>query len=212
MTAVDQARILVFAREPRPGQVKTRLVQTLGPAGAAALHHTLVDRTLDVATAAAPGRVELCCTPDRAHPLLAELAARHGIPTWPQGSGDLGTRMARAVERAGTTARHAIIIGADCPAITADYIRHATAALADGRDAVIGPAEDGGYVLIGLRRPVPGVFLDIPWGGTDVCDAQRERFAAAGLGWTELAMLWDLDRPSDLARYRALFGTPATRP
>lgn len=196
-------RVIVFAKEPVAGRVKTRLAPMLGAGGAAAMHATLTERTLRTAVDAAPGAVELCCTPDDLHPVLTDLANRLSGRLATQGPGNLGDRMARAFARALAGRQPVIIVGTDCPALSAAYIRQAAAALAGGADAVLGPAEDGGYVLIGLRRVAAGLFDGIDWGGADVCDTQRHRLAEAGFRWEELPTLWDVDRPSDLDRYQA---------
>jgi len=193
--------ILVFAKAPVPGEVKTRLVPALGAAGAAELHERLVDRTLATAAAAATGPVELCCAPDAAHPALAALARAHGATLAGQGPGDLGDRMHAAFRRSLAGAPAAIVIGCDCPALAPRHLREAAAALAGGHDAVIAPAEDGGYVLIGLRRAERSLFDGIGWGGAAVVAETRERLAALGWRWRELETLWDLDRPEDLARF-----------
>jgi uncharacterized protein len=192
--------ILVFAKAPVPGEVKTRLIPALGAAGAAELHERLVDRTLATAAAAATGPVELCCTPDAAHPALAALARAHGATLAGQGSGDLGDRMYAAFRRALAGAPAAIVIGCDCPPLTLEHLRAAAAALGAGHDAVVAPAEDGGYVLIGLTHASASLFDGISWGGPTVMAETRERLAALGWRWQELETLWDVDRPQDLAR------------
>lgn len=202
-TVSAAARVIVFAKEPVSGRVKTRLAPALGADEAAALHRTLTDGTLTVATDAAPGAVELCCTPDDPHPVLTDLAQRHGVGLAAQGPGNLGERMARAFARTLPGGRPVLIIGTDCPVLSPAYLRQASEALADGADAVLGPAEDGGYVLIGLRRFAAGLFDGIIWGGADVCDTQRQLLAEAGFRWEELPTLWDVDRPTDLDRYQA---------
>ena len=194
--------ILVFAKAPIPGEVKTRLIPALGAAGAAELHERLVDRTLATAAAAATGPVELCCAPDALHPALAALARAHGATLAGQGPGDLGDRMREAFRRALTGAPAAIVIGCDCPALTPEHLREAAAALAAGHDAVLAPAEDGGYVLIGLTHASDSLFDGIGWGGPTVMAATRERLAALGWRSQELATLWDVDRPADVARIR----------
>ena len=192
--------ILVFAKAPVPGEVKTRLIPALGAAGAAELHERLVDRTLATAAAAATGPVELCCAPDAAHPALAALARAHGATLAGQGPGDLGDRMHAAFRRALAGAPAAIVIGCDCPALTPEHLRAAAAALGGGHDAVLAPAEDGGYVLIGLTHASASLFDGISWGGPTVMAETRERLAALGWRWQELETLWDVDRPQDLAR------------
>jgi glycosyltransferase A (GT-A) superfamily protein (DUF2064 family) len=104
--------------------------------------------------------------------------------------------------------RPTLIIGSDCPALTADHLHQAAAALA-AHAAVLIPAEDGGYVLIGLRRARAEVFADIAWSTPQVLPATRDRLRSAGLAWMELPALWDVDRPADLTRLARL---AATRP
>jgi rSAM/selenodomain-associated transferase 1 len=198
--------VIVFAKAPVPGEVKTRLIPALGAAGAVALHERLVDCALATAVEAAVGPVELCCTPDDPHPALAALARARGAQLAAQGPGDLGRRMHAAFARALGGARAAILIGADCPALTAQHLRDGAAVLAGAADAVIAPAEDGGYVLIGLKRAADNLFADIRWGGPTVMAQTRERLVAAGLRWRELATLWDVDRPEDLERFRRELG------
>ena len=191
--------LIVFAKAPRPGAVKTRLIPALGPAGAARLHERLVDRTLATAAAAGLGPLELCGDP-ASDPFLAARAAAHGATLTGQGPGDLGARMRRAFERVLASAQAALAVGCDCPALTAQHLREASAALAAGHDAVLAPAEDGGYVLIGLARVHSSLFERIRWGGPDVIEHTRARLTGLGWRWLELATLWDVDRPEDLAR------------
>ncbi len=139
--------------------------------------------------------------PDVDHEFFAAMAG--GTMTLHKQEGtDLGERMyngaARALDERGADA--VVIIGTDCPALDVAYLRGALEKLRD-HDAVIGPAEDGGYGLIGLRRADPGVFAGIEWGTDTVCAETCRRFNAAGLFWSLLPRLWDVDRPEDLDRY-----------
>lgn len=191
-------RVIVFARAPVAGAAKTRLIPSLGAEGAARLHERLVDRALATACAARLGPVELCCAPDRTHPFFVSRAARFGVSLTEQGAGDLGERMQRAL----ASDLPAVLVGTDCPALTPDYLREAAGAIAAGCDAVLGPAEDGGYVLVAAGRIRPEAFAHIRWGGPDVMDEQRARLRALDWRWVELRTLWDVDRPEDLARMR----------
>ncbi|MBE0627616.1 MAG: TIGR04282 family arsenosugar biosynthesis glycosyltransferase [Burkholderiales bacterium] len=196
---------MVFAKAPTPGRVKTRLIPALGAKGAAALQRRLIERTLGTAEEARPGTLELWCAPGPDDPFFAACALRHGISLRTQCDGDLGVRMALALESALAAGSPGILIGCDCPAFTAAYLREAAAALADGNDAVLGPAEDGGYVLIGLARPAPAQFFaGMPWGTAAVMQETRVRLMRGNMRWRELAPLWDLDRPEDLQRLHQL--------
>jgi hypothetical protein len=194
--------IAVFARAPVPGEAKTRLIPSLGAAGAAHLQGALIRRALQTATDAALGPVSLWCAPDCAHPLFLACREDFGVSLRPQQGADLGARMLRAFTglcRQGG----ALLIGADCPALAVGAMQAAAAALGDGDDAVFIPAEDGGYVLIGLARPLALLFHDIAWGSDRVMAQSRERLRGAGVRWRELAPSWDVDRPEDLARLQA---------
>lgn len=199
----------VYARAPVPGAAKTRLIPALGAAGAASLHARLVQRMLREAVDAGLGPVELWCAPDSAHPFFSACAARFGVRLRTQAGADLGARMAHTVEQALSDAAAVLIVGSDIPALDAAHLRRAADAV-HAADAVFIPAEDGGYVLVGLERAQPGLFEGIGWGGAAVMDQTRARASALGLRLAELEPLWDIDRPEDLARLPAelLAGLP----
>lgn len=188
-------RVLVFARAPVAGQAKTRLIPALGAEGAARLHRRLVLQALAVASKASPGEVELWCAPDCGHPFFAECARRFGCSLHAQPAGDLGDRMRAALE----TALPALLLGSDAPRLETEALCAAARALGSGHDCVLAPALDGGYVMIGLSVPAPGLFLNMPWGGPEVLAETRRRCARLGLVLAELAACPDLDRPEDLA-------------
>lgn len=198
-TAMRDTHLIVFAKAPVPGQVKTRLAPAIGAAAAARLAERMLVETLDRATAANPCGIELCCAPDEHHPALARAAARAGATLSRQAGADLGARMAAALQRALREHRHALLIGTDCPALDAAILRSAATALADGHDAVFAPALDGGYGLIGLARMDAAVFHDIPWSTSRVMAETERRLAALGWKWRALAPLQDVDDPRDLA-------------
>ena len=191
---------MVFARAPVPGEVKTRLIPALGEAGAAALHRRLVSRCLRAARDSRLGPVELWCAPSVDDLFFRECERRLGVSLRPQEGPGLGERMRGAFESALARSPRAILVGSDVPALSVQYLRDADRALAQGGDVVVGPAEDGGYVLIGLSRLDAGLFRDIPWGGPEVLAETRRRVAALAWRFRELPALWDVDRPEDLAR------------
>jgi len=193
--------IAILAKAPSPGLAKTRLIPALGEAGAAALQERLLCRAVDTAVRAGLGPVVLWCAPDQRQPAFTRCAGRWPIELQTQPDGDLGLRMLRAVER-DAEAAGVIVIGTDCPALTPAHLDTAARLLRQGRDAVLIPAEDGGYVLIGLRRPDAAVFEGIAWGSAAVAEQTRQRLSARELRWSELPTLWDVDRPNDLARLR----------
>lgn len=194
---MNRVRVVVMAKAPVPGFAKTRLVPALGAAGAARLAARLLDHALAQARAADLGPLTLCCAPDASHPAFVAQAAAGGVVLTRQGEGDLGARMRRAFEQAFTQADRVLLIGTDAPALDAACLRQASLALAQA-DAVLVPAADGGYALIGLRRLPPRLFEAMPWSTDAVLALTRERLAEAGLRHVELAPLHDIDRPVDL--------------
>lgn len=200
----------ILARPPVPGACKTRLIPGLGAEGAAAVQAQLIAQTLRLARASGLPTV-LFTADDPAAPCWQAQAA--GWPREPQPEGDLGTRMAAALARLLASAERALIIGTDCPALTPDHLATAAGLLEDA-DAVVLPAEDGGYVLMGARGRVPPLFHDIAWGQDSVLTATRTRAAAAGLLLAEGPTLWDVDTPVDWQRAIAadLLIRPVTAP
>lgn len=196
-------RIIVFAKAPVAGRAKTRLIPALGASAAAALHGRLVEHTLAWSVAARLAPVQLHCAPDVGHPLFVRCASRFGIELRDQQGDGLGERMYHALVTALEGAERVLLVGSDCPWMDAGYLGRAIEVLGDGEgEAVVGPAEDGGYVLVGLRRPRPELFHAIPWGGAEVLARTRDRAVAAGIRLHELEPLPDLDRPEDLARLK----------
>ena len=195
--------VIVFARAPRAGATKTRLIPALGGEGAAHLHARMVGQAVRTAAAAALGPVTLCCAPDTDHPLFTGLATETGCALAVQAEGDLGARMAAALSTSLATSPAALLIGSDCPALTSSRLAAAAARLRAGDDVVLVPALDGGYVLIGCRSPQPSLFRDMPWGNAEVLERTRGRLREAGLRWSELDALADIDVPADLARLPA---------
>ena len=183
-TSLDVA-VIVFSRAPVPGRVKTRLVPRLGAWRAARLHARLTAHALATAQAAGCGPVAL-------------------YPDARQRGADLGERMYRALKHTLRQHRAAIVIGSDCPALRPADLRRAARLLAGGCDVVLGPAEDGGYVLLGARRLSVRLFAGIDWGTPSVYAATVARLRELGYRWRALRTLWDLDRPQDLERLRLL--------
>jgi hypothetical protein len=201
-SALVSTPVIVFAKAPVPGAAKSRLAPALGAERAAALAARMLRHTLAQAVAAGVGPVELCAAPDTSHPALQDAAAYFGVALAAQGEGDLGQRMHRAFERhladrPLAVQRGALLIGTDAPALDADVLRQAAAALQD-YSAVFVPALDGGYALIGLQRPDVRCFAGMRWSHAAVMADTRDRLRAASVGWTELAPVADIDEPDDL--------------
>jgi len=193
----SDCRVIVMAKAPVSGYAKTRLIPALGAEGAAQLAQRLLRHAIAQAVAAGIGPVDLCCAPDAQHAVFAELAADERVTLSEQGGGDLGARMDRALQRALTTHACAVLIGTDAPALDAAVLRAARDRLAE-HDAVLGPALDGGYTLIGLRHIEPSLFEAMPWSTPQVLALTRERLQSAGLRHAELPPLHDIDEPADL--------------
>jgi rSAM/selenodomain-associated transferase 2/rSAM/selenodomain-associated transferase 1 len=194
--------LAVFARAPVQGAAKTRLAPLLGMDGAAALARRLALRALATAAAARLGPLYLFCAPDARHPFFEECRTRFGARLREQRGDDLGLRMRQAFEALLAGHGRVLLVGTDCPALTTDHLARA-AALLDDHDAVVWPAEDGGYVLIGLRRLAPELFAGIDWGTAQVMAQTRERLRRLGWRWAEAEALWDVDLPQDVARLLA---------
>lgn len=195
--------VLVFAKAPDPGKVKTRLAPRLGAGPAAVLAARLALRTIATACEANVGPVELWCAPHVAHPFFEVCRRRHGVALYEQIDGDLGARMSHALRSALSRAPTALLVGSDIPTLCAADLRAAARALAAGDDAVLGPAEDGGYWLLGLHRVDDAIFSEVPWGGADVLARTRRSIDALGWRTAEAAIRWDVDRPSDYERLLA---------
>jgi rSAM/selenodomain-associated transferase 2/rSAM/selenodomain-associated transferase 1 len=207
------AAVAVLAKAPVPGQAKTRLAPLLGDAGAARAQRGFILRTLATVRHAAIGPLALHCAPSADHRLFRLLAQRHGVVCLPQAEGDIGERMAAVMTRhfAQKRAPPLLIVGTDCPVLTPVHLQRAADALQTS-DAVLIPAEDGGYVLIGLRHAIPGVFERVDWSTLRVMAQTRERLSAIGARWIELPTLWDVDEPQDWQRWQALARVDGAQP
>lgn len=219
---MSTTRIVVFAKAPQPGRVKTRLIPALGAEGAAALAARMLARMLAAAAevvdatapsnavevidageavetaGAMPGVVELCASPAPGDPAWQGVAVPAGLRWSAQVEGDLGARMAAAAQRVIAGGERVLLIGTDCPGLDAACLRAAAAAL-DEAEAVIVPSFDGGYVLLGLRRFDPSLFEGIAWSTSTVAAATRARLEALAWSYRVLPALHDIDVPADLA-------------
>ncbi len=195
----QRACLAIFMRWPEAGVTKTRLLPVLGAEGAAALHRKLAEHTASIAREfrdVQSAQLVIYFTggsPERMHAWLGEDIALRA-----QANGDLGSRLCDAFERECDQHDHVFAIGADCPTLTPAILRQAAAAL-QTHDVVLGPAEDGGYYLIGLKQPQPSLFEDIAWGESSVCRDTEVAAARVGLRVAKLPVLSDVDRPEDLA-------------
>ncbi len=205
--------ILVFAKAPEPGRVKTRLLDVLSPVQAAALHARLTLDTLRRVSQIGSAEIYLYAYPDISHPFFPRLSRRFPLILRKQQGNDLGERMLRALSETLATHHHALLVGCDCPSLTPDLLQQAFKALEEGHDIVLGPAEDGGYVLIGATRPpLAALFQNISWGGPTVLQDTLYQVRTNHLNHALLATQWDLDRPQDLERYIRIRGLRPNTP
>jgi rSAM/selenodomain-associated transferase 1 len=197
----ESVAIAILAKAPLPGLAKTRLIPRLGAAGAAALQDWLLRRAVVTAIEAGLGPVALWGAPDTSHAAFVACAAGGSVTLHRQPQGDLGARMLAAVAAA-PAAGGTLLLGTDCPLLSPELLHQAAAGLAT-HDAVVIPAEDGGYVLLGLRRPAPQLFAGVDWSTAQVMEQTRQRLRQLGWRWLELPALWDVDRPADIDRLLA---------
>jgi rSAM/selenodomain-associated transferase 1 len=195
-------RLIIFAKAPVPGKVKTRLVPFLGEGPTTLLYEGMVLHTLTTAVNAALGPVDLWCTPSTEHPFFSRCTKEFNICLIKQTDGDLGRRMAHAFRETLKRVSFALLMGTDCPSLTPDDLIDAAIHLKEGTDAVIIPSEDGGYVLIGLRHYVDDLFREVDWGTEKVMEETRIRMRQLGWRWHELPERWDVDRQEDVKRLR----------
>jgi len=196
--------LIIFARAPQLGEVKTRLAKTVGAEQALALYEAFLDDTCALTQGLGARRV-LSIAGDVDHPRVAHLAKSQRLTLEPQGDGDLGERMARAI------ATHVprgpvVIIGSDAPTLPRAHLHQALDELM-AHDVVIGPSDDGGYYLIGARVPVPELFVDVHWSTAEVLPTTLQRLA--GRSSLVLPPWYDVDSAEDLERLEAeLAGLP----
>ena len=195
------SRILIFAKAPMPGAVKTRLIPRVGAAGAAELAQRMLDFTCREALSVVGAQAELCASPQPGDPSWQGRIPA-GVETSAQGSGDLGQRLARATRRAIDAGESAILIGTDCPSLDRARLQSALEAL-QARDAFIHPTLDGGYALLALRRFSPALFSGISWSTNAVAEQTLQRVRT--LGWTYAVgqTLRDIDEPADYDAWQA---------
>ncbi len=191
--------LIIFAKAPVPGQVKTRLIPALGPDGACELYERLLRHSLEQ-TRDWPGERLLYCAPDTTHPVIQALALEHQLILRQQQGEDLGQRMANALA---DHSNGALLIGTDCPLLDYKHLHAADLAL-EQNDIVIIPSEDGGYVLIGERTPYTAPFSNMTWSHAEVLRDTQTRIVQAGLSLWLGPVLWDLDEPEDLPRLSEL--------
>jgi len=190
---------MVFCKAPEAGKVKTRLAVSVGEQVAATVHEYLAWHCLQKVVNANLAPIELWCSPTIDHPFFQRCKNEFGVSLKTQAGGDLGNRMLHAFADGLSNKPYAVVIGTDCPALDGQYLEASFAALEGGVDTVIGPAEDGGYVLLGLSRIQEPLFKDMPWGTSEVL---LETLSRTTGNVKEMPLMWDVDRVEDLMRLR----------
>lgn len=215
--APHRAALVVFAKAPIPGQVKTRLCPPLTPDEAATLHGSFVLDTLErtkaaVAKLTVPLDRYLACAPSSAHVFFKIMEERQGVTLLDQVGDDLGARMHQAFEALFAKGyQRVLIVGTDVPSLPLDHYKQALALL-DANDLVLGPALDGGYFLIGLKRAAPDLFTDMPWSTDQVLARTQEKARSLGLKTVLLPAWRDVDTIEDLQALTELSVVDAKKP
>lgn len=190
-----------FARYPEPGTVKTRLQTALSARDACAVHEELLLHTASTLVASGLGPAELWLDRIDEHPTLSTALSLGMSAAFLQQGADLGERMYAALAQGLARAEAVVLVGSDCPMLSRDYLVSAFEAL-ESAQVVLGPAEDGGFVLIGCTSLCAGMLSDVSWGGPQVLEETQKRLQQANLSNTLLTELYDIDTPADLQRWR----------
>ncbi len=192
-----QPTLIVFARQPIPGETKTRLQPGYSPERSAEIAAFMIRATVELAVSAWPGDVMLYAWPGVAHPLFQEIATEFKIGLAPQAEGDLGAKMLDALRAVMKSRGGAAIMGCDVPQCGWDVLDQANGWLARGKN-VLGPTEDGGYYFIGLQEAQPKLFDEMPWGSNRILEMTLARAEKLGMEFNLLKTLRDIDTPADL--------------
>ncbi len=190
--------IIIFAREPVAGQVKTRLIPALGDEGACQLYTQLLDHTLNTVIASVLADIIICITPESHQQYFLQMHQAQSFSVSVQYGNDLGARMHHALASALSHYSKAILIGTDCPFLSSKDLYKAMSALND-YDMVFSPAYDGGYVLVGAKKTDEALFLNIDWGSSEVMEQTRIRLQEYSILWYELEKQHDIDIAEDLS-------------
>jgi rSAM/selenodomain-associated transferase 1 len=193
--------ILVYAKAPVAGKVNTRLIPEIGVQAATELQDELVHKRLSMLSTADLCDVRLMCALNSRDDCFVRCKKKYPISLLEQTGDDLGERMLNGVIDALQDYQYCIVIGTDAPALDSSRIKQAIDILRSNTEVVYVPAEDGGYVLVGLQKPYAFLFQDISWGSSDVMQQSRNRLIENKVSFEELAVCWDIDRIEDYQRY-----------
>ena len=196
-------KLLIFTKSPILGEVKTRLQPVYTVEQSLIVHKNLMMKTLGLTKELNDFDIELCCAPSRNDSFFSKCENEFPITLGNQEGADLGERMAFSVSVALQIYEKVIVIGTDCPDINIDYLQSALESLNEN-DAVIGPASDGGYVLLGLKTFSAKLFANISWSTDEVLSQTKRVLKNLSWSYQELGIMHDLDRPEDLRRHEGL--------
>jgi len=199
-----QGALIIFAKAPVAGKVKTRLIPDIGCEKATGLYCELLTKTLDTATMTKVANIHLWVNGDIDHPYFKKREDKQKFKFFNQTGQDLGQRMFNAFELTLKTFSYAVLIGSDCPSLLSSELESAMTSLENGKELILGPAEDGGYYLIGLRKNHIEIFSNIEWGGDDVFSETYARAKQMNLDIELMSRKRDIDRLSDLNTYLKL--------
>lgn len=197
------AVVLVFAKAPVIGEVNTRLIPDIGVNAATQLQAELIHSRLENFNKNNLCKVELWCSPDSNHDFFQACQKQYDVALFDQQGNDLGERMSQSIKESLQRFKRVVLIGTDAPSLALEHIEQAIKQLGD-HDVVIGPAEDGGYVLIGMSRHCDEVFQSVEWGSDTVLEDTRENIMNNNLTSFELEPCWDIDRVEDYLRYKKI--------
>lgn len=192
----SEVPLLLFAKAPIAGQVKTRLTSDCSPMQAAAIAEILIEESLKAVTQFWPGKVYLSVWQQNKHPFIVKMMQRYQVELLLQTDGDLGEKMLSAFTAVGYPAA---IMGCDAPLIMPQVLRQAHHFLLQGKN-MIGPSEDGGYYFIGLSQAVAGLFERVSWGSELVLEETMESAARLSIELMQLPSSYDIDRWDDVMR------------
>lgn len=197
----SKGALLIFTKAPVPGKVKTRLISGIGRRRATSLYQEILTKTLSTARKSGFSSIQIWVNGELEHKYFRRLKSRHSVKFYQQKGKDLGERMFNAFDCVLRQYSHAVLIGSDCPSLERSDLIMSAEYLKNNTDVVLGPAEDGGYYLIGLKKNNAHIFSNIKWGKDSVFTDTRKNINTLAWKLDLLPQRWDVDRTADLLPY-----------
>lgn len=194
--------LIVFVKAPVPGQCKTRLTPLLGEHKACEFYKSMVNNCLEEISDLSNVTISIHAYPDLANPFIQKTSHHYGFDMQVQQGNDLGERMFLAMQQALKASSHVVLIGTDCPSMSKRYIECAFNALHQ-HDIVFGPADDGGYVLLGANKITAEIFNNISWSTDQVLQQSISQTDELNYKIKLLDTLQDIDTPEDYLLYQS---------